>query len=131
MGFWKPLGGGRSNDDIFICAADEPIGGRPLRCLLIDLLAAAGVPMSISQLVGELERLNTPLAGRPSKAVSDALRWEIRNGRVERVGRGRYRFLGAPPTTLARITRRARSVRRHLAERSAQPSSGDSIPTAS
>ena len=121
MGYWKRTDNGRTNDDVFICDVNEPITGRPLRCLLIDILASSVGPMSIAGLVDELERLSTPLAGRPSKVVSDALRWEIRNGRVARCGRGQYRFAGAPVTTLARIRRRARAVRRHLAERTAPP----------
>lgn len=113
------LEGGRTDDDVFVASIDEPITGRPLRVLIVDLLVAHRAPRSIRQIVQELDSLHTPFGARPSKAISDALRWEVRRGRVESCGRGVYRFVGAPPTTVSRIRRRARSVRRHLEQRDA------------
>jgi hypothetical protein len=43
------------------------------------------------------------LGGRASKVISDALRWEVRRGRVQRLGRGLYRYHQAPATTARRI----------------------------
>lgn len=60
--------------------------------------------MTVSELVAALAAAGHWVRGRPSKVVSDALRWEISNGRVIRTGRGRYRWVGAPRTTIRRIT---------------------------
>ncbi len=50
------------------------------------------------------------MAGRPGKAVSDVLRSELYKGRVERIGRGRYRVATMPRTTRFRIRRRAAAL---------------------
>jgi len=49
--------------------------------------------------------------GRPSKVISDALRWEIERGRVERLGRGRYRPGYMPHGTEHRIHQRVLALR--------------------
>jgi len=49
--------------------------------------------------------------GRPSKAVSDALRWEIEHGRVRRLGRGRYGPAYIPRSTDYRIHQRVLALR--------------------
>lgn len=45
---------------------------------------------TVSELVQMLDRKGFDTDGRASKAVSDALRWEVRRGRLHRVDRGRY-----------------------------------------
>jgi hypothetical protein len=49
--------------------------------------------------------------GRASKSVSDALRWEIARGRVNRLGRGRYGPGQMPRCTEYRIHRRVLELR--------------------
>jgi len=63
---------------------------------------------AVAELVTELERGGFVLAGRPSKEISDALRWEVARGRVVRVGRGRYRAAAIPGATRRRIRKVAR-----------------------
>ncbi|MEM7340866.1 MAG: hypothetical protein AAF467_19570 [Actinomycetota bacterium] len=76
--------------------------GRSLRMILTSELMANG-EMTVAQLVDTLDNAGHRILGRPSKVISDALRWEIANGRVARVARGRYRFVTAPATTIRRI----------------------------
>ena len=91
-------------------AAARPAGlavsGRDLRCLLTLALQHHG-PLTVARLVEVVEQQGFAIAGRPSKAVSDALRWEIGRGRVVRLGRGRYAPSSIPGTTFRRILRRA------------------------
>jgi hypothetical protein len=51
------------------------------------------------------------IRGRPSKAVSDALRWEIGRGRVRRLRRGLYGPAYIPHATEYRIINRVRALR--------------------
>ena len=55
--------------------------------------------MTVSELVDCLDHLECTPAGRPGKVVSDALRWEMRRGRVRRIGRGRYAAGRIPRST--------------------------------
>ena len=79
--------------------APQTIAGLHLRYLLTLHLSEAG-ESSIDDLIAAVEWAGFVLAGRPSKTVSDALRWEVRRGRVVRRGRGRY-----GPGTMPRQTR--------------------------
>jgi hypothetical protein len=56
------------------------------------------------------------LPGRASKTISDALRWEVRRGRVVRLGRGRYCYATAPASTARRIRIFARRCRAWIAD---------------
>ena len=76
-----------------------------LRYVLTRILQLRG-PSTIADVIAELHRWGFTVAGRPSKTVSDALRWEIGRGRVFRVGRGRYREGWAPRSTEHRPTGR-------------------------
>jgi hypothetical protein len=78
------------------------VWGRGLRFLLVDALMARP-SMSVAELATVLADHGYHVAGRPSKVISDALRWEVRRGRVERLGRGVYRYRGAPVSTARRI----------------------------
>ncbi len=66
--------------------------------------------LTVRQLASLLERGGFTTLGRPSKAISDALRWEVARGRVLRVGRGRYVAGHIPRTTLGRIRRRVQRI---------------------
>ncbi|OHU98311.1 hypothetical protein [Mycobacterium talmoniae] len=65
------------------------VRGIELRYLLTLHLFDHG-PASVAVLVAALDAQGFVVAGRASKAVSDALRWERGYGRVRRFGRGRY-----------------------------------------
>ena len=109
------------SDHIYRDEAGGALRGRPLRYVLASLIAAVrpsatnpGGIVTVAQLVRQLEAQGFVFSGRTSKVVSDALRWEVRRGRVERLERGVYRWVGAPRSTRSRIERRVRAVRRWL-----------------
>ena len=87
-----------------------------LRYVLTRILQLRG-PSTIAEVVAELHRWGFTVAGRPSKTVSDALRWEIGRGRVFRVGRGRYREGWAPRSTEHRIIARVGALRQDVLSR--------------
>jgi len=110
-----------SSDHVYRDEAWGALRGRPLRYVLASIISAtrpsasnpAGV-VTVAQLVAQLQADGFVFAGRPSKVISDALRWEVRRGRVARLDRGVYRWVGAPQSTRSRISRRVRAVRRWL-----------------
>ena len=61
--------------------------GIELRYVLTMHLAVHG-PATVAELIDALDHQGFWLRGWPSKAVSDALRWEVEHGRVHRLGRG-------------------------------------------
>lgn len=65
------------------------VRGSDLRYLLTAYLFDHG-PSTIAELIDALTYHGFHTAGGTSKAVSDALRWEIGRGRVLRLRRGRY-----------------------------------------
>ncbi|MGN6694728.1 MAG: hypothetical protein ACTHN0_11180 [Aquihabitans sp.] len=79
--------------------AAVPLSGQGLRYALSLELRRSG-ELSVRALIQRLEAAGFQIVGRPSKTVSDALRWEIGNGRVVRVGRGRYRTDRIPRSTI-------------------------------
>ncbi|SBS75348.1 conserved hypothetical protein [uncultured Mycobacterium sp.] len=85
--------------------------GTNLRYVLTRYLQLNG-PASVADLVVALDDWGFTVAGRPSKAISDALRWEIGRDRVRRRGRGRYAAtLGIPRGTEHRISQRVAALR--------------------
>lgn len=80
----------------------ERLRGRGLRFVLVDELRRRG-QLSVSEMVAMLAGRGYELLGRPSKTISDALRWERARGRVIRVSRGIYAYGWAPPSTARRI----------------------------
>ena len=80
--------------------SEWPLSGRPLRHLLTVMLIEDGA-RTVAELVDAVEREGFAMAGRESKTISDALRWEIEHGRVVRLGRATY-----GPGTIPRQTRR-------------------------
>lgn len=109
------------------------IEGVELRYVLTDLIhGPERAEWTVAQLVDELDRSGFTLYGRASKAVSDALRWEVGRGRVVRVGRSRYRPGTIPGTTRRRIRSRARArrvgaERARWAQLAAQGGDGDGL----
>jgi hypothetical protein len=80
-----------------------------LRHLLTWLIHRDGT-LTVRGMVTLLESDGFSTLGRPSKAISDALRWEVARGRVRRVGRGRYAAGRIPRTTADRIRRRVERI---------------------
>jgi hypothetical protein len=77
-----------------------PISGRPLRYVLTLALTSTEQPVHVDDLVHIVEDQGFSVAGRASKTISDALRWEVARDRVRRVGHGRYVGGRVPSSTL-------------------------------
>lgn len=92
--------------------------GTNLRYVLTMQLLQRGT-QSVADLVDALEDQGFTTAGRPSKAISDALRWEMNHGRVYRVRHGRYRPAEMPRATEHRIRSRVLELRTAAADRAA------------
>ena len=84
--------------------------GTDLRYTLTRLLRLMG-QSSVTELVAALEAWNFSVPGRPTKTVSDALRWEMQHERVWRRGWGRYSAAGMPRGTEHRIVTRVQALR--------------------
>ena len=96
------------------CLNDMPqleLRGITLRYALTQYLAQHG-PQTIPELIDALEHQGFSIPGRPSKTVSDALRWEAKHGRVMRMRRGRYKFWDMPRSTEHRVYTRVMALRR-------------------
>lgn len=87
---------------------------RPLRAIELRHLLTWHLhqhrALTVRQLTSLLGAGGFTTLGRPSKAISDALRWEVARGRVVRVGRGRYAAGHIPRTTLGRVRRRVERI---------------------
>ena len=90
----------------------ERLSGIHLRYQLCVCLLDAPAPLTISELVEQIEARGFAVFGRASKTVSDALRWEVRRGRVTKVGRGRYARGVMPRSTEWWIRKHADARRR-------------------
>ena len=86
------------------------VKGLDLRYLLSWLLADSG-SATVPELVDRLAMYGFDVDGRPSKTVSDALRWEVRHGRVRQHGRGLYGPGPTPRATEYRIPQRISRLR--------------------
>jgi len=84
--------------------------GTELRYALVRLIQLTG-PATVPELIAGLAYWGFAVDGRPSKTVSDALRWERRRGRVMRRGRGLYSAGEMPRSTEHRIIRRIVELR--------------------
>ena len=98
-------------------STSREVRGVELRYLLTTYLYDHG-PATVEELVDALTYQGFDVGGRASKAVSDALRWEIAHGRVIRLGRGRYRPAWMPRATEYRIDQRVKALRAEVAKRS-------------
>ena len=72
---------------------------RRLRYVLTRALMDSPRPHTLAELVELAKWHRCQLSGRPSKVVSDALRWEVRKGRVVRISRDVYRIGSMPRST--------------------------------
>lgn len=88
--------------------------GIELRYVLAINLALHG-PATIPTMIETLEWQGFSLAGRASKAVSDALRWEMRHDRVRRLRRGVYGPGEMPRSTEQHIHNRVMELRAEAA----------------
>ncbi|UWW07300.1 hypothetical protein [Mycolicibacterium brumae] len=89
--------------------------GIELRYVLTRLVSEARVPVTIPDLRADLLMAGFAVDGRASKTISDALRWEVRRGRVEHRGRGLYGQGYIPRSTEYRIIARVQKLK-HQAE---------------
>lgn len=89
--------------------------GTNLRYVLTMQLFLCG-PMSVADLVDALDDQGFTTTGRPSKTISDALRWEMAHGRVYRARHGRYRPADMPRSTEYRIRERVYALRAAAAD---------------
>ena len=94
--------------------SERMIRGLELRYLLTALLIESGRPVPVDELVERIRADGFRLPGRPGKVVSDALRWDVRRGRVVRVDRGVYRVGTVPRQTKSRILHRVRDMRQRV-----------------
>jgi hypothetical protein len=85
--------------------------GIELRYVLTRQLLLQG-PMTVAALIDDLEAYGFGFASRPSKAVSDALRWEVARDRVRRLRRGLYGPGSMPRSTEHHIIKRVQVLRR-------------------
>jgi hypothetical protein len=92
-----------------------PVRGIELRYLLTTYLFDHG-PATVDVLVDGLTQQGFGIGGRPSKTVSDALRWEANRGRVVRCARGLYSPGFMPRGTEWRIDQRTLALRVRVAE---------------
>lgn len=95
-----------------VYAHRRTVSGLDLRYLLTWLLVEGGT-LTVGELARRLEADGFGVAMPVSKTLSDALRWEVRRGRVVRVGRGRYGPGAMPRQTRSRIRCRVAALRRH------------------
>jgi hypothetical protein len=108
------------------------VRGIELRYLLTTYLFEHG-PATVAELVDALTYHGFCMDGRPSKAVSDALRWEMVHGRVRRVRSGRYGPVSMPRATEHRMNQRVLALHARVAElslRGGQDGSSPDLPAA-
>lgn len=91
--------------------------GIELRYVLTHFLHHRDYPATISELADELESRGFAVAGRTSKAISDALRWECSYGRAYRRRRGLYGPASMPRSTEYRMHQRVMALRARAAGR--------------
>ncbi len=84
--------------------------GIELRYVLAMHLAHNG-PATIPEMIEALSTQGFCVRGRASKAISDALRWEMGRERVRRLGRGRYGPSYIPRATEYRMHQRVLALR--------------------
>ena len=85
--------------------------GIDLRSWLVLHLHSDRGPVTVAELVTDLDQAGFAVDGRASKVISDALRWEVRRRRVQRLTRGVYRAGRLAKVTLHRMRRRVEAAR--------------------
>lgn len=97
---------------------DDPwtpmISGIELRYLLTMTLVDCRRSMTVAELTAVLRRDGFAVRRRTSKTISDALRWEVRKGRVVRVGRASYAPGRLPRSTEWWIRERVLKIRAQI-----------------
>jgi hypothetical protein len=88
-----------------------PIRGRHLRYLAVLVLDRNGGVMTPSEIDRSITASGFATAGRPGKAVSDALRWAVERGQVDKAGHGRYVIRGISRQTRHRYRQRLAALR--------------------
>ena len=75
-----------------LAAANSPreIRGRELRYELFGLITRSPRGISVPALIIGLRQIGFVAPDPANKSIADALRWEVRRGRVVRLERGRY-----------------------------------------
>jgi hypothetical protein len=104
--------------------------GLDLRYALTVRLLEVGRVLSTRELVASIQSDGFVIVGRPSKTVSDALRWEVRRGRVVRRGRGIYAAGVVPRETKSRMIRRVSHLRYQVVARTWDTTSNDARTSA-
>ena len=105
--------------------APSPLRTIELRYVLLLALRREGT-MTVPELVAEIQRQHLVINGRPSKAISDALRTDVKLGRLRHQPRGPYHFVDIPRGTQWRMDNRVAQIRAAAAHSVAQlPSEGD------
>ena len=92
--------------------------GTDLRYVVTDHLFRYG-PQTVADILDELGYHGFDVASPGSKTLSDALRWEVRRGRLRRLRRGRYGPGHMPRGTEHRIQTRAMALREKAGQRGA------------
>jgi hypothetical protein len=100
------------------------VRGIELRYALTMYLTQHG-PQTVAQLIEALTDQGFQFVGRPSKAISDALRWEVARDRVRRRGWGKYGPGPIPRSTEYRIHQRVLAMREEARGRPFDPCGWD------
>ena len=105
----------------------RPLAGVMLRYEVCLVLCDAGRPLPIDEIVFRVRRDGFELPERANKAVSDALRWDLRRKRVDRIRRGLYAAGRVPRSSEFRMRRAIAEARRELSLVPPNPRTG-SVP---
>lgn len=101
----------RSEDGVVEGTQTRPVlRGLELRYALTISILDHQRELTIEQLAALVDDMGFDLTGRSSKVISDALRWEIRRGRIVRVCRGQYGLGRLPRSTEWWMRRRLESL---------------------
>jgi hypothetical protein len=92
----------------------DPLGGLLLRYEICLLLHDSRRALTVAELVARIEADGFSLGARPNKVVADAIRWEVRRGRVIKLRRGTYLGGLVPRTSEFRMRARLRAARVEL-----------------
>ena len=96
------------------------LSGKTLRWVVCILLRDAQCAMTVAEIVAAVEALDYLIPGaRAGKAVSDALRWEVRRGRVRQIQRGLYAAGLLPRSTAYGLRKRVENMELSLVATSA------------
>jgi hypothetical protein len=93
---------------------------RLLRYFVCLELQRSDEPLAVRDLVAALERSGFRIKGRPSKAISDTIRWAVPRGWIRPHGRATYEKGRVGRTTLRYMRDTLARVRREAAERERQ-----------